>query len=82
MTGSQDNKNEKVMYCKDKIYCGIEEYSFEELRAVRWLRRQEQLKQEKEAEAVQGLLNTFTQLFKSPDTQEDSHNCLLCFFKI
>lgn len=24
------------MYCKDKVYCGIEEFSFEELRALRW----------------------------------------------
>ncbi|XP_056006228.1 mitotic checkpoint serine/threonine-protein kinase BUB1-like isoform X2 [Ostrea edulis] len=24
------------MYCKDKVYCGIEEFSFEELRALKW----------------------------------------------
>lgn len=24
------------MYCKDKVYCGIEEFSFEELRVLRW----------------------------------------------
>jgi hypothetical protein len=32
------------MYCKDKVYCGIEEFSFEELRALKWKakRRREQ----------------------------------------
>lgn len=44
------------MYCKDKIYCGVEEYQFEELRAVRWCQRQEKMKQEKAAQEVQGLL--------------------------
>ena len=39
------------MYCKDKIYCGAEEYSFEELRAIRWVKRKER---EEEERAVQG----------------------------
>lgn len=30
-----------VMYCKDVIYAGVEEVSFEELRSVEWLRRRD-----------------------------------------
>lgn len=47
------NRAERPMYCKEKIYCGAEEYSFEELRAVRWLKKQEQKKREEEEKAVQ-----------------------------
>ena len=47
--------NTKPMYCKDKIYCGAEEYSFEELRAVRWLKKQEQKQREEEEQnALEG----------------------------
>lgn len=45
---SEQNSNEKPMYCKEKIYCGAEEYSFEEIRAVHWARKQEELRREAE----------------------------------
>ena len=41
---------QKPMYCKDKIYAGCEEYSFEELRALRWRRKE----QEKAKLAIEG----------------------------
>jgi len=34
------NEKSKPMYCKDKVYCGGTEFSFEELRAETWRRRQ------------------------------------------
>ena len=47
--------NTKPMYCKDKIYCGADEYSFEELRAVRWLKKQEKRQREEEEQrALEG----------------------------
>jgi hypothetical protein len=33
------NDNVKPMYCKDKIYCGGTEFSFEELRAMTWQKK-------------------------------------------
>ncbi|XP_014768647.1 mitotic checkpoint serine/threonine-protein kinase BUB1 isoform X2 [Octopus bimaculoides] len=30
------------MYCKEKVYAGVEEFSFEEIRALRWKRRHEE----------------------------------------
>ena len=53
--GPAQDDNQKPMYCKDKIYGGAEEYSFEELRAVRWLKKQEQKRrEEEEAKALAG----------------------------
>ncbi|XP_021371994.1 mitotic checkpoint serine/threonine-protein kinase BUB1 beta-like isoform X2 [Mizuhopecten yessoensis] len=45
----------RLMYCKDKIQCGTEEYSFEELRAARWRarRKQEGEKQRREEQEKQ-----------------------------
>ena len=42
------------MYCKDKVYCGIEEVSFEELRALRWKAKKRALenRRRKEEERV------------------------------
>ena len=42
------------MYCKDKVYCGIEEFSFEELRALRWKAKKRALedRRRKEEERV------------------------------
>lgn len=53
MSGSQD-KTERPMYCKEKIYLGVEEYSFEELRAIRWLKKEEKRLREEEQKAVEG----------------------------
>lgn len=33
------NDKVKPMYCKDKIYCGGTEFSFEELRAMTWQKK-------------------------------------------
>ncbi|KAL4240250.1 protein kinase [Mactra antiquata] len=41
------DKTERPMYCKEKIYLGVEEYSFEELRAIGWYRLQEKRNREK-----------------------------------
>ena len=55
------DENQKPMYCKDKIYCGAEEYSFEELRALRWFKKQEQKRrEEEEARAIAGFNRYFT----------------------
>ncbi|XP_045214958.2 mitotic checkpoint serine/threonine-protein kinase BUB1-like isoform X2 [Mercenaria mercenaria] len=55
MTSTQD-KSERPMYCKDKIYCGAEEYSFEELRAIRWMKRKEREEEERAVEEVRAKL--------------------------
>jgi len=41
--------NQRSMYCKDKIYTGGKEYSFEELRAWNWLAKQRE-RERREAE--------------------------------
>ena len=57
MKAPSQDENQKPMYCKDKIYCGAEEYSFEELRAVRWFKQEEKKKQEQEdAKAIEGMV--------------------------
>ncbi|KAH3871027.1 hypothetical protein DPMN_034221, partial [Dreissena polymorpha] len=39
---SVEERHERPMYCKSKVYCGLEEFSFEELRAMMWTRKQHQ----------------------------------------
>ena len=53
MTSNQ-NKNERPMYCKEKIYCGIDEFTFEELRAFKWKKDQEQKKQADDKKDLEG----------------------------
>lgn len=53
-TTTQD-KNERPMYCKDKIYCGADEYSFEELRAIRWIKKKEREEVERAEEGMRFL---------------------------
>ena len=38
------------MYCKNKIYCGVEEMSFEEIRAARWRNKR---KKEEESRRIE-----------------------------
>ena len=42
--------SKRVMYCKDKVYQGTTEFSFEELRALRFKERQRQLEEIEEME--------------------------------
>ena len=42
-TGAAD---ERPMYCKDKVYCGTQEFSFEELRGLRCMERKRKQRQE------------------------------------
>ncbi|KAM6180827.1 mitotic checkpoint serine/threonine-protein kinase BUB1 beta isoform 1-T1 [Erethizon dorsatum] len=44
-----EEKKEKVMYCKEKIYAGVEEFSFEEIRAEVFRKK---LKEQREAELL------------------------------
>ena len=37
------SKTEVPMYCKDKVYSGVEEFSLEELRAIRMEKRKQEL---------------------------------------
>ena len=43
-TDSQTS-NQRPMYCKDKVYTGRMEYSFDELRALDWRAKQRQRQQ-------------------------------------
>jgi len=36
----------RIMYCRDKIYCGTTEFSFEELRAARWFLKKKRADEE------------------------------------
>jgi len=38
--------SERPMYCKEKVYCGVEEFSLEEIRACKWTRRHQILQEE------------------------------------
>ncbi|KAK7484682.1 hypothetical protein BaRGS_00024090 [Batillaria attramentaria] len=44
----QATSSERPMYCKDKVYCGTEEFSFEEIRALKYTekRRRRQMEEE------------------------------------
>ncbi|XP_004861597.1 mitotic checkpoint serine/threonine-protein kinase BUB1 beta [Heterocephalus glaber] len=44
-----EEKKDKVMYCKEKIYAGVEEFSFEEIRAEAFRKK---LKEQREAELL------------------------------
>ncbi|XP_005381274.1 PREDICTED: mitotic checkpoint serine/threonine-protein kinase BUB1 beta isoform X2 [Chinchilla lanigera] len=44
-----EEEKEKVMYCKEKIYAGVEEFSFEEIRAEVFRKK---LKEQREAELL------------------------------
>jgi hypothetical protein len=37
---------ERPMYCKEKVYCGTEEFSFEELRALKYTEKKRKKEQE------------------------------------
>jgi len=39
-TTDSQSANQRPMYCKDKIYTGGKEYSFEELMAWKWFAKQ------------------------------------------
>lgn len=41
---SESSNVERPAYCKDKIYCGTQEFSFEEIRALRVMERRRQKK--------------------------------------
>ena len=45
---NQVSRDERPMYCKEKIYCGTQEFSFEELRALRYMERKRIQQQEGE----------------------------------
>lgn len=37
---------ERLCYCKDKVYCGIQEFSFEEIRALRVMEKRKKVQLE------------------------------------
>ena len=41
-TQHAQNRKEKPMYCKDKVYAGVNEYSLEELRAAAWFEKKKE----------------------------------------
>ena len=38
--------HERPMYCKEKVYCGTQEFSFEEIRGLRYMERKQKQRQE------------------------------------
>ena len=38
--------HERPMYCKEKVYCGTQEFSFEELRGLRYMEKKRKQRQE------------------------------------
>ncbi|XP_052789856.1 mitotic checkpoint serine/threonine-protein kinase BUB1-like isoform X2 [Mya arenaria] len=53
--GTGEGPKERPMYCKDKLFCGVEEFSLEELRGMAWKRRQDRLLQKQEDDRVREL---------------------------
>ena len=44
------------MYDKHKVYCGAEEYSFEEIRAAKWFAKKKKEDEKRRAEEEQKLI--------------------------
>ncbi|KAL3877363.1 hypothetical protein ACJMK2_035085, partial [Sinanodonta woodiana] len=67
-TDAIEAPNQRSMYCKDKIYLGNDEFSFEEIRAAVWKKKEKQKQLEKEekelAERHQGLLRQRQQILQ------------------
>lgn len=42
------NDCQRIMYCKEKLYRGITEFQFEELRAVKWWENRRKLEAEQQ----------------------------------
>ncbi|XP_014666750.1 PREDICTED: uncharacterized protein LOC106808510 [Priapulus caudatus] len=67
------NPHERVMYCKHKIYAGLDEFSFEELRANRYKRMQqmrEQIEQEMKEKVEREMKEKIIQEMKEKMEQE------------
>jgi len=62
---SAEAPDQKVMYCKEKLFVGVREFSFEELRAVAWFhkKRQEREFEERLQQEVQRQLQLALQRF-------------------
>ncbi|XP_062432761.1 mitotic checkpoint serine/threonine-protein kinase BUB1 beta [Rhea pennata] len=72
-------KKEMVMYCKDKVYAGVEEFSFEEIRAEIY-RKQAKKKTEEEMQAIaqkkeemQRKIEELEKKLKKDNKQQQSH---------
>ncbi|PVD37415.1 hypothetical protein C0Q70_00005 [Pomacea canaliculata] len=50
---SESSNVERPAYCKDKIYCGTQEFSFEEIRALRVMERRRQKKLQEERDLME-----------------------------
>lgn len=53
----QSDPNQKPMYAKDKVYCGAEEYSFEEIRAALWFAKKKREEGKRRMEEEQKLID-------------------------
>lgn len=53
----QSDPNQKPMYAKDKVYCGAEEYSFEEIRAAKWFAKKKREEEKRRMEEDQKLID-------------------------
>jgi len=56
--------NQRSMYCKDKIYTGGREYSFDELRAWNWMAKQRE--RERHAAVLNQLRSDILYVLHSP----------------
>ncbi|KAK3610716.1 hypothetical protein CHS0354_028109 [Potamilus streckersoni] len=52
-TDAVEAPNQRSMYCKDKIYGGNDEFSFEEIRAAVWKKKEKQKQLEKEEKELE-----------------------------
>lgn len=64
-----DAPDQKAMYCKEKLFVGVKEFSFEELRAASWFqkKRQEREFEERLQQEVQRQLQLALQRFYITD---------------
>ncbi|XP_063445056.1 mitotic checkpoint serine/threonine-protein kinase BUB1-like [Mytilus trossulus] len=52
-----NDPTQRSMYCKDKVYCGAEEYSLEEIRAAKWFSKKKKEEDKRRLEEEQQLID-------------------------
>ena len=52
-----NDPTQRSMYCKDKVYCGAEEYSLEEIRAAKWFSKKKKEGDKRRLEEEQQLID-------------------------
>ncbi|XP_076448579.1 mitotic checkpoint serine/threonine-protein kinase BUB1-like [Babylonia areolata] len=75
------SRDERPMYCKEKVYCGTQEFSLEELRSLKYIEKKKKKQQEEEQRKLAEQLNEMRlirdQVQKDIETMRTEHKQLI-----